>query len=173
MKKLFFLTFMLLVTTLSALAQSQMYYALYPVGKENSPASTHYKIDRAAKKFYFDSDSPSDANMLIKNYKKAGSKETFDLYPEVSPNEKIFHVEFNGDANGKQTITFSVNGSVTENYVVGTKQQQAAQSKQAPSVAKPKASAKATPASKTNSKDSKSNLKKTLDKGANLFKKKK
>lgn len=39
-----------------------------------------YWIDRNAQKFYFDSDSEDDATMQMKNYKKTGNKETFDIY---------------------------------------------------------------------------------------------
>lgn len=171
MKHLFFLVIMLFVSVLSVSAQSQTYYTLYPVGHENESVYTFYKINRSAKKFYFDSDSPSDANMLIKDYKKTGAKESFDLYPEEAPGQKLFHVEFNGDADGKKTLTFWRNGTMTDNYVVGSKQEQAIHDKKVSSTSGGQASG--TAAGDAPAKGLKGSVKKTLNKGANLFKKKK
>ena len=49
-------------------------------------------IDREAMFFYYDSDSEDDAKMQIKNYKKNGNKETFDIY-QASTGEKWGRVE--------------------------------------------------------------------------------
>lgn len=191
MKKLFFLTSVFLISAAFVSAQSQTYYTLHPVGKENSPYYTFYKIDRAAKKFYFDSDSPSDANMLMKNYKKAGAKETFDLYPEIDPSVKIFAVEFSTDTVGQQVITFSVDNKVTESYVVGTDEQQEAyskkqqetdnkQNKTAPTKTQTTSESASDPAPAekaesqgTEPQSNESGVKKTINKGLSVFKKKK
>lgn len=47
---------------------------------DNQQRCGQYWIDRNAQKFYFDSDSEDDATMQMKNYKKTGNKETFDIY---------------------------------------------------------------------------------------------
>ena len=116
--------------------------------------------------------------MVIKNYKKAGAKETFDLHPAEDPSVKLFSVELNTDTTKQQTISFFMNGEMTESYVLGSKEQQEAQSKS--NAQKPKA----TPAAKPQPKDKsaepqsseekgKSGVKKAIDKGLGVFKKKK
>lgn len=178
MKKLFLLTSLFLGFVTLVSAQSQTYYTLHRTGNEKATYYTFYKIDRKAKTFRFNSESSSDANMVIKNYKKAGAKETFDLHPAEDPGVKLFSVELNTDTTKQQTISFFMNGEMTESYVLGSKEQQEAQSES--NALKPKA----TPTAKAKSTDKsagpqsseekeKSGVKKAIDKGLSVFKKKK
>ncbi len=65
---------------------------------------TYFKLDRDAKYFSFDADG--DQNNPIKNYKKVGNKETFDVYAEDMNDQFIAKVELTLDpdlANTKIT----------------------------------------------------------------------
>lgn len=202
MKKLIFSVLVFLGFALSASAKIETIYAF---GLESGNFAIKYMIDRDAKKFQFDSDSPDDANMLMKNYKKVGNKETFDLYPEIDPNTKLFSVELIIDTTQKtvtdlksQTITIKQNGKVTENFSVKTQEQMDAekaanaQKSKATPTAKaetqdkaaatrtPEDKAAATPASEDKTAaapapedKAESGVKKALNKGLGVFKKKK
>ena len=131
MKKNFILSFLLLTSTLTVSAQMKEVYA-YTIADDGGCKSfvTKYMIDRGAKKFRFDSDSEDDAKMLMKNYKKTGNKETFDIYPEMNPGTKLFSVELVVDPEQKtnpnpkhQTLIFKKDGKVTERYALKTEEQ--------------------------------------------------
>ena len=76
MKRVLFTAMMLVGICLSASAQKE---ALYYYSVEGMSFKIRNWIDRSAMIFYFDSDSEDEATMLMKNYKKNGNKETFDL----------------------------------------------------------------------------------------------
>ena len=66
-----------------------------------------YWIDREAQLFYFDSDSEDDATMMMKNYKKNGNKETFDIYQKSNPSKKVGSVVLviNPELTAKDDLT--------------------------------------------------------------------
>ena len=76
MKRVLFTAMMLVGICLSASAQKE---ALYYYSVEGMSFKIRNWIDRSAMIFYFDSDSEDESTMLMKNYKKNGNKETFDL----------------------------------------------------------------------------------------------
>ena len=65
---------------------------LFTLDIESGMSRMQFWIDREAMFFYYDSDSEDDAKMQIKNYKKNGNKETFDIY-QTSTGEKWGRVE--------------------------------------------------------------------------------
>lgn len=89
MKRVLFTAMMLVGICLSASAQKE---ALYYYSVEGMSFKIRNWIDRSAMIFYFDSDSEDEATMLMKNYKKNGNKETFDIY-QASTGEKWGRVE--------------------------------------------------------------------------------
>lgn len=116
MKRIFIVTLMFVGLSVSAFAQKE---ALYYYNLQTNSFAIRNWIDRSAKMFYFDSDSESDAVMLMKNYKKNGNKETFDVYPKAYPNQKRGTITLITDPDlkvakeldlSKQTVTESVDG---------------------------------------------------------------
>ena len=65
---------------------------LFTLDIESGMSRMQFWIDREAMFFYYDSDSEDDAKMQIKNYKKNGNKETFDIY-QASTGERWGKVE--------------------------------------------------------------------------------
>ena len=99
MKRVLFTVLMLTVLCLSASAQKEeMHY--YSDSKGNSWVIREF-IDRSAKMYYFDGDSEKDCIMEMKNYKKNGNTETFDIY---------YHMGYNkGKKRGSITIVTDPN----------------------------------------------------------------
>ena len=83
MKKLLFAVAMLMGLCITAYAQKE---PIYFYTEEGMSFRMRNWIDRSAMIFYYDGDS--DGSMIMKNYKKEGNKETFDLYPNYDPNTK-------------------------------------------------------------------------------------
>lgn len=78
MKRVMFMILMFIGLSLSVSAQKEeLHY--YSDSKGTEWAIRDF-IDRSAKMYYFDGDSPSDCEMEIRNYKKNGDTETFDIY---------------------------------------------------------------------------------------------
>lgn len=94
---------------------------LFTLDIESGMSRMQFWIDREAMFFYYDSDSEDDAKMQIKNYKKNGNKETFDLVVKsgYEKGKKIGSITLVTDPNLKvapgmslktQTVTENVHG---------------------------------------------------------------
>jgi hypothetical protein len=105
MKRALFATLMLIGIALSASAQKEEIF-YYSDTKAESFVAREF-IDRSAKTFYFDGDSEDDCVMEIKNYKKNGNTETFDIYVKQGPEK--------GKKNGSITIVTDPNLEVKKN----------------------------------------------------------
>ncbi len=140
----------------------------YSTVDENDNYTGWYEIDRTAKKFYIDSDSQSDSENLIRNYKKSGNTESFDAYNEMM-GQVIYNVKLTLDENQKGTIKLYYQGQlVGENRIRKAKPGDGNRGGggYAPASA-PK------PVKDGNTVDkAKDGAKKLLNKGKNLFKKK-
>lgn len=78
MKKVMFAILMFMGLAMSVSAQKEeLYY--YSDSKGTTFVAREF-IDRSANMYYFDGDSPNDCEMEIRNYKKNGDTETFDIY---------------------------------------------------------------------------------------------
>ncbi len=105
------ITLLLAYTTVCATAQSKFdqydkytnYYSVIVKDGKVESIGQKFMIYRDKMAFLFDSDSASDANMHMKNYKKNGNTETFDLYPEANPGTKLCSVKLI-ITNEKKTI---------------------------------------------------------------------
>ena len=109
MKKVLFTVAMLMGLCLTAYAQKE---PIYFYTEEGMSFRMRNWIDRSAMIFYYDGDS--DGSMIMKNYRKEGNKETFDLYPNDDPNTKYItmtiitdpDLQITSDMNLKtQTVT--------------------------------------------------------------------
>lgn len=171
MKRALLSILMFMGLALSVFAQKE---ALYYYSLEGNSFAIREWIDRSAMMYYFDSDSESDAVMMIKNYKKTGNKETFDVYPKAYPDQKrgtitiLTDPDFKVSANpdfSKQTITLKVDG-YTQKFGFMTESQRKMYDK---------ISGKSSGASDGGSvvDKAKDKAKGLLNKGKNLFKKKK
>lgn len=87
--KRFFITVLLAVLATSAFAQN--WQELFAYTLDNGEYRTYFKIDREGKFFSFDADR--DQKNPIKNYKKVGNKETFDVYFESEHSRLVAKVE--------------------------------------------------------------------------------
>ncbi len=76
--------------------------------------ATWYSIDRTAKTFEYDSDS--DGITYIRNYKKTGNKETFDVYPKFDPSITIHNIVIYCDEGKEQWIQLNLNGEEQYKY---------------------------------------------------------
>ena len=167
MKKYLFTTLVLLGWTLAAVAQisgSRVWYNAY-VDKEHKHYYTHYIMDRKAMEFHFDWDS--DNEMLIKNYKKSGNTETFDAYHKENPNKLFAHITLVIDSskpvNSNITVKIVEYASKPEHYYLEESKSELGGNAGGPaSVTRGNASGSLT-----------GGAKKLLNKGKNLFKKKK
>ena len=170
MKKLILL-FLLLATVIpyaQAKKEKLRAYRIQENGGQGSYACQFW-IDREAMKFYFDSDSEDEANMLIKNYKKTGDKETFDVYPEVDPSVKHCAITLDMEAGKNGTIALKYDFG-TQTYMI-----EAASDEQSASAADDKKSAVVAPENKpvdNKPVENESGVKKVLNKGLGVFKKK-
>lgn len=79
-KRSLFVILIFLGFALSASAQKEEIY--YFNLKENSFVAREF-IDRSGMTYYFDGDSEDDCVMEMKNYKKNGNTETFDIYTKL------------------------------------------------------------------------------------------
>ena len=169
MKRVLFTAMMLMGLCLSASAQKE---ALFEYTVEGMNFGGRNWIDRSAKMFYFDSDSEDDATMLIKNYKKNGNKEMFDIYMKIDPSTKFQSITIITDPNLKvskdmnlktQTITRKGDDySMTMGFLTEAQQKEY-----------DKLSGKQTTSSGNAVDKAKEKGKALLNKGKNLFKKKK
>ena len=168
MKKYLFTTLVLLGWTLAAVAQisgNRVWYNAY-VDKEHQHYHTHYIMDRKAMEFHFDWDS--DNEMLMKNYKKSGNTETFDAYYKENPNKLFAHITLVIDSskpvNSNITVKIVEYASNPEHYYLEEDNSELGG----------KAGGSPVDVSGGNAKGSvKNGAKNLLNKGKNLFKKKK
>ena len=178
MKRVLFTAMMLIGLCLSASAQKE---ALYLFSVEGMDFEMRNWIDRSKKMFYFDSDS-DEGTMLMKNYKKNGNKETFDLYMKFDPSIKFASMTIITDPNLKvapgmnlktQTITEKGEGyTKTSGFL--TQEQEKMYDKVGSKSGGDSASAGSAAPEGGNAIDkAKAKGKDLLNKGKNLFKKKK
>ena len=121
MKKLFLLAFFCLFTATFAQAQYKSYYVVEFKGEGYSPY-WKFDIDFAKKLFYLDSDSPSEQNGRMKNYKENGNKKTFDVWTpaESGVDMKVCSVEFTADEGDKYTLVHKMVDGPTFTYILST-----------------------------------------------------
>lgn len=174
MKRILFTALMLISLCLSASAQKEeMHY--YSDSKGSSWVIREF-IDRSTKMYYFDGDSEKDCIMEIKNYKKNGNTETFDIYYHMGYNKgkKRGSITIVTDPNldikakeldlSKQTVTIK-DGKHTFKYYFLTEKQEKIHNK-----ISDKNSGSEGGSAVDKAKDKAKGL---LNKGKNLFKKKK
>ncbi len=168
MKKLFLLAFFCLFTAAYAQAQYKSYYVVEFKGEGYSPY-WKFDIDFAKKLFYLDSDSPSEQNGRMKNYKENGNKKTFDVWTplESGVDMKICSVEFTEDGGDKYTIVHKMVDGSPMTYIVSTTQPEGSPSSDGDGGNDPASKLK----QKANS--VKNAVSKGVNKGLNVFKKKK
>ena len=181
MKKTIFMILLSVGMMVPASAKEERLVTFYANDESYGP---QYWIDREAKKFYYDSDSKSDATMLMKNYVKKGNKESFDIYLEMDPSTKFGHVELTIDPTLKvvkdkkvQTMKVTDKYSKLDFFVMTDDQEKATMGKSSGSGGSPAGSGSAKDAVKDpkssltdKAKDKADGL---LKKGKGLFKKKK
>ena len=171
MKRLLFFGLLFAFGAMNASAEWITLYETHKKGDESDTSYAWYKIDRENKKWYFDSDSESDANMLIKNYKKSGNKETFDLEPEIKDGAGMkHHVELVSENGVETEIKITCNNYSNGWYMLSREPR----GKKSSASSKPDTSAEGVTEAATESATDKvkSSGKKLLNKGKNLFKKK-
>ena len=88
MKKIF-ITMLFVAFATSVFAQN--WQELFSYDLESGEYRTYFKIDREGKFFSFEADG--DQLNPIKNYKKTGNKETFDVYYDFQPDKLGYKVE--------------------------------------------------------------------------------
>lgn len=169
MKKLFFLMSLFFASTLYVSAQYQTYYVVEQVGEKGS-AFGNFKFDWTGKKFFFESDSPDENDGLIKNFKESGNKRTFDVYPAPisGVDRKAFSAEFTTDGNDRYTFTQIHSNGTKHTYILTTQEPKG--SSNAASANPQIGSGKSVPAPEDKAE---SGVKKALNKGLGVFKKKK
>lgn len=101
MKKLFLFAAFCLATAAAAFAQPTKYYFMHPVGQEDVLMGSWFILDTEAMTYTADSDSEEVG--IVKNYKNVDGKETFDVY--FSGN-LLYSVELVTDENGRKIFTF-------------------------------------------------------------------
>lgn len=169
MKKVLFTATMLIGMCLFASAQEEeMHY--FNDSKGESWVIRDF-IDRSAKIYRFDGDSEDECTMEMKNYKKNGNKETFDIYVKAGyeKGKKRGSITIVTDPDldvkakeldlSKQTVTIKMDSHTMKYYFLTGKQQDKRKGKGGDSV---------NPVDKAKDK-----AKGLLKKGKNLFKKKK
>lgn len=173
MKKYIFLPLLFLCLGLSSTAQelrNRIRYEAY-ADKDYQHYVTHYLIDRKAMEFHFDWDS--DNEMAIKNYKRSGNTETFDVFIPSEPGKRYAHIVLTIDPADQEhgQITVSVNNGYekrTDKQFLKEKKENQGGSGSATVATNPKDAVKG--GAKGAIKDGAKNI---LNKGKDLFKKKK
>ena len=171
MRKLFFLTALFLVSAQYASAQYQTYYVVEQVGEKGS-AFGNFKFDWTGKKFFFESDSPDENDGLIKNFKENGNKRTFDVYPAPisGVDQKAFSAEFTTDGDDRYTFTQDYSNGYKNTYILTTQEPEESSSA-VPT--EPQRGSKKVSSENGEPKDEEAGVKKALNKGLSVFKKKK
>ncbi len=103
MKKLLFTAMLCFMASITLSAKPQKYHFMYLVGHESELLCGFFILDREAMTYMPESDSEVVAK--VKNYKKSGNKETFDVYED---DYFVQSVELVTDEKGKVTSTFIV-----------------------------------------------------------------
>ena len=132
MKRVLFTAMMLIGLCFSASAQEvQMHY--YSDSKGENWAIRDF-IDRSAKIYRFDGDSEDECTMEMKNYKKNGNTETFDIYAKFGyeKRKKKGHITITTDPDlvvtkgnvdlSKQKVTIKDEYGTKNLYYMTTKQ---------------------------------------------------
>lgn len=108
-----------LCSVAAAYAAPQKYCFLYEVGHEDQPATSWFILDREAKKFV--PDACGDDDYTVKNYKKTGNTETFDVYDGPSLNQKVI---LKKNAKGQTIAQFIYGSDKGPEIVCGTEAEQ-------------------------------------------------
>ena len=133
MKRVLFTTMMLIGLCLSVSAQEEeLFYYMDAKGEQQFMRDF---IDRKAMIYRFDGDSENDCTMEIKNYKKNGNTETFDIYAKFGyeKGKKKGHITIITDPDlvvskgkeldlSKQTATIKNDGQTRKLYFLTGKQ---------------------------------------------------
>ena len=132
MKRVLFTAMMLISLCLSATAQKEeIHYYADPKGEEWAIRDF---IDRKAMIYRFDGDSEDECTMEMKNYKKNGNTETFDIYVKAGydKGKKRGSITIVTDPNldikakeldlSKQTVTIKDSGYTRKFYFLTGKQ---------------------------------------------------
>ena len=118
MKKLSILMAIYIITAITAAAEPVKYFFMYAVGHEDTVMGSWFIMDTETMSYTADSDSDSDG--VIKNYKKSGGKETFNVYFDGY----LMHgVEITTDENGKKIFTYIYDGQPDTPVVLGTEEE--------------------------------------------------
>ncbi len=133
MKRVLFTAMMLIGLCFSASAQEvQMHY--YSDSKGENWAIRDF-IDRSAKIYRFDGDSEDECTMEMRNYKKNGNTETFDIYAKAGyeKGKKKGHITIVTDPNldikakeldlSKQTISITLDSHNMKYYFLTGEQE--------------------------------------------------
>ena len=132
MKRVLFTAMMLISLCLSATAQKEeIHYYADPKGEEWAIRDF---IDRKAMIYRFDGDSEDECTMEMKNYKKNGNTETFDIYAKFGyeKGKKKGHITITTDPDlvvakgnvdlSKQKVTIKDEYGTKNLYFMTTKQ---------------------------------------------------
>lgn len=174
MKKLFLLAVACFMAVASYSAEPRKFYYLYFEGQEDQFIGSWIIVDTDKMQCVYDGDS--DGTALIKNYKKEGNKETFDVYDKHDTTQLIEKFEI-VTTEAKTTITRIYGEHKTGPMVVGDEKQRDAHhekvyGKKSSSGGEEKAEVSSkNPADKTKGKVA-GGVKNLLNKGKNLVKKK-
>ena len=121
MKKLSLLLVACFCTAISLSAAPEKYFFMYMEGYEDNLLSGWFIIDRETMSYIPESDS--EVKNQIKNYKKSGNKETFEVWEDsyyVMRAELVI-------ADGKKTITYFHKGEQGEEkqptQIIGTEEE--------------------------------------------------
>lgn len=170
MKRVLFTAMMLISLCLSATAQEEELF--YYTNSTGTDFSIRDFIDRKAMIYRFDGDSEDECTMEMKNYKKNGNTETFDIYAKFGyeKGKKKGHITITTDPDlvvaegnvdlSKQKVTIKDEYGTKNLYFMTTKQWNKFYGKSGGGGANPVDKAK-------------DKAKDLFNKGKNLFKKKK
>ena len=118
MKKLIFTLLFSIAMAITAMAEPVKYYFIYAVGYENQILSGWFMMDR--EKMQYIPESDSEIVDVIKNYKKAGNKETFEVYENATLMQKM---EIATDDKGVMTVVYIYGDERQVPIVIGSKEQ--------------------------------------------------
>ena len=100
MKKFYLLVIFCLATIFTASAEPVKYYFMYFVGDTENFLGGWFILDR--EKMTYEPESDSEVLNQVKNYKKTGNKETFEVWEDTY---FVHRAEIVTDENGQMVIT--------------------------------------------------------------------
>ena len=118
MKKLFLLAVACFFAVAAHSAEPRRYYYLYNIGYEDGPLSSWFEIDTERMVYTFDRAHRPKA--AIRNYRKQGNKETFDIF---DGEYHVQAVELVTEEN-RTIFTTIIQGETQIPYVVGSREDQ-------------------------------------------------